>query len=116
MENKKPFYKKLWFWLVFPVALYALVGFVAIPLVLVHVVPVKLQEAGINLTLEKACFNPFTFNASIYKPELKDKHNATAFEVESLHVNLDPLAITKKQIILKNLELQNPQVSVNLDR
>ena len=117
MKTEKPLYKRLWFWCVSVIGLYAVLGFIVLPYLLTHVIPGKLKDTtGINVTIEKAFFNPFTFELKLTNPLLKDLNNAPVFALEQLYVNIEPMDLITRSITLKSLKIKTPQLFIQKDK
>ena len=50
--------------------IYTLFGFYGVPYILKNVVPNKLKEMNVSLSLNEVKFNPYTFELNVTKPEL----------------------------------------------
>ncbi|BCA79407.1 DUF748 domain-containing protein [Desulfuromonas sp. AOP6] len=97
---------------VMAVALYSLLGFVILPLILKPVLTNKLSEAlGRNTEIAKVRLNPYTLSATVEGFHLSHKGDSTRFiAFDRLHVNLESLSLFKKALILRSISLSNPAV------
>ena len=94
-------------------AIYALAGFLWVP----HLVRVNAQqyvadELGRSLTLGDVAFNPFTFRLSIDDAALSEKSGEVIAGFGSLVVNAELASIWQRAVVLKEVQLDAPDVNL----
>ncbi|HKW14704.1 MAG TPA: DUF748 domain-containing protein [Candidatus Krumholzibacteria bacterium] len=103
------------FWIAVVVALYTLVGFVVVPMVAKHEIPVQTRALlKCESSVKSVRFNPYTFNARVRGFEIKDRKGEPLGSVAELFVNFAPWPLTKKQVVLEEVRATGPQVFVRL--
>jgi len=96
------------------VLVYALIGFILIPLVLESKVPdIASQYSDGNLSVGAIHFNPFIFKLSVEKLLIKNPHNKEAIKFKEFIVNFEAYSLFLGKIHFKNIELINPEVTIN---
>ena len=96
------------------VAIYALLGFVILPLVLESQVPkIASEYSDGNLTLDAIHFNPFLFKLTIDGLLIQNPNQKEAISFKKFIINYEPSSLLMGKIHFKNLELQEPHVTVN---
>ena len=109
-------YKKI---LLSLIALYTVVGFIVVPMVLKsQLVNIVSEKTNVNLSIESVNFNPFAFKLEIIEAKLSDLNNSTLASFGSLQIDLEPHSLIKSALHLKNFSLERPKVflTYNEDR
>ncbi len=97
--------------------LYALVGFVIVPLVLESQIPkIISNQLHAKLSIRDISFNPFLFHLSVNGVELQDAKGEKLASFEAFKVNLEPHQLFMGAVYLKNITLQKPQIFLNFDK
>ena len=101
--------EKSFYWLCFVLAIYAIIGFTLIPIIIKNELIKNLDE---NLTqktnIAKIEFNPFTFKSVIYDFRLADSKDTTTIYFKEFSVkfaflkSINNLNISFKDILLKD--------------
>jgi uncharacterized protein involved in outer membrane biogenesis len=96
---------------------YALVGFLWVP----HLLRVNAQEyvskeLGRGLALGDISFNPFTFRLSIRDATLSEKSGDVIASFKSLVVNGELASIWQRAAVLKEVQLDGPDVNLIVER
>lgn len=94
---------------------YTLVGFFVVP-------PVARDQAidllgeryGLDLSIEKIRFNPFTLVAEIERLDLGDGEGARLVAFQRLHADVEWRSIIDRAVVLRAIELERPFVHVHL--
>lgn len=94
--------------------IYTLFGFYGVPYILKNVVPNKLKEMNVSLSLNEVKFNPYTFELNVTKPELNT--TSPLFSGEQIDVKLKPFLIFKKLIAVDILRLEKPDIRISRDK
>jgi uncharacterized protein involved in outer membrane biogenesis len=99
------------------IVVYALVGFLWLP----HLLRVSAQkyvseELGRGLALGDVSFNPFTFRLSIRNATLSEKSGDPIASFESLVVNAELASIWQRAVVLKDVQLDAPDVNLVIER
>ena len=105
-------------WIGGVVALYAIIGFFAIPYAIKNSVPDKVAEAtkGGIFSVESASFNPFTFHLTLKNLSFKTPQKNDLFALEKFSLNVDPLAyLWKGGWVINDVTLSEPHVSIHRD-
>lgn len=105
-------------WIGGVVAIYAALGFFAIPYAIKNSVPDKVSEAtkGGIFSVESASFNPFTFHLTLKNLSFKTPQKHDLFALEKFSLNIDPLAYSwKGGLVIKDITLSEPHVSIHRD-
>lgn len=94
---------------------YAGIGFLGVPYVIKNIAPQKIEEAtqGGKFSVEKASFNPFTFNLKLKKAVFKTPEGGDLISFKSFSFNLDPVAyVWKGGWVISGIELVEPKVTI----
>jgi uncharacterized protein involved in outer membrane biogenesis len=99
------------------IILYTLVGFFWVP----HLLRVNAQkyvsdELGRGLALGDVAFNPFTFRLSIRDATLTEKAGEPIASFASLVVNGELASIWQRAVVLKEVQLDAPDVNLVIER
>jgi len=94
--------------------LYLLAGFVAVPLVIHHVLRNQATAAlhrNVQATSIRA--NPFAFSVRISELSISDRDDSPFVRVEDLYINVDPLlSLFKWGAAVHSMEISNPRVRI----
>jgi len=95
-------------------ALYTLVGFLAIPLIAESILPDKLnQYLNRPAAVENISLNPYTLTLSIEELEIKEKAGEKTFVAfDRFFVNLQWSSLFNLALISKAVELENPRIRI----
>ncbi|HEV8330056.1 MAG TPA: DUF748 domain-containing protein [Steroidobacteraceae bacterium] len=99
------------------IIVYALAGFFWVP----HLLRVNAQkyvsdELGRGLALGDVAFNPFTFRLSIRNATLSEKAGEPIASFGSLVVNAELASIWQRAVVLKEVQLDAPDVNLVVER
>ncbi len=109
--------KSFRFWLAFIVIFYTLAGFVLIPWIITNKLPGILKDkTGINLHVQKAKFNPYSFELDLGKINLDDLDNKPVINIDRVYLNYDLIGLFNKNILLNKIIINNPSLHVKLDK
>ncbi len=98
------------------VLLYTLFGFFGVPYLAKNVLPEKLEKSTkLNLSIQKAKFNPFTFQANILDLKLLDAEKKPLFSSKDISTKLNIGEIFKKNISFENIILNSPILNAKID-
>lgn len=113
----KKYLKSVLFWLIFFPLLYALSGFIILPWWIRTQLPSLLHEkVGLNVEIEEARFNPFSFELSLNNVALFDDQKQKVIGVQHAYLNYETSALFKKEFLFKNVLLDQPFVDLSLDQ
>ncbi len=99
------------------IVLYALVGFLWVPhLLRVNAQKYVSEELGRGLALGDVSFNPFTFRLSIRDATLSEKSGDPIASFQSLMVNAELASIWQRAVVLKEVQLDAPDVNLVIER
>src|SRR5262245_41915427 len=97
--------------------IYALVGFLWVPhLLRVNAQKYVSEQLGRGLALGDVTFNPFTFRLSIRNATLSEKSGDPIASFESLVVNGELASIWQRAVVLKEVQLDAPDVNLVIER
>lgn len=109
--------KSFRFWALFLVCLYTFVGFIIIPWYITSQLPLLLKEkVGINLEIQKASFNPYSFELSVHDIILKDVEEQPALKIGTVYMNYSPLGLIDKIFLFQNFTISQPQIFATLNK
>jgi len=104
-------YRSLLIWIVSILLLYTLIGFLLLPwLVERQLVKTLQQRLGVEATIEKIHFNPYTFEASVVKLQLLNKQNAPLAAWDRLYINLQPLQLLQLKLRIEEVTVDAPKL------
>ena len=93
---------------------YALAGFMIIPLVLESILPDKLSETLHRpVTVENIRLNPFALTAAVEGLDIRDKNASDPFAAfDELFVNIQTLSLFKLGLVAKEVRLVRPDIHI----
>ena len=93
---------------------YALAGFIIIPLVLESILPDKLSETLHRpVTVENIRLNPFALTAAVEGLDIRDKNASDPFAAfDELFVNIQTLSLFKLGLVAKEVRLVRPDIHI----
>ena len=96
------------------IAFYTLLGFLIIPMILIRVVPDKMAEQlNRPVTIEKIRLNPYALSLTVVNLDIRDGDGAGPFvSLNELYANVQILSLFKRGLILKEVRLDTPRISV----
>ncbi|WP_328186400.1 DUF748 domain-containing protein [Marinobacter sp. OP 3.4] len=113
--QRKPAYRRWWFWLLVLGLVYLVTGFGLIPLYLSSALPERLQQhLGWTAEFDEVGFNPFTFSFSVQELSATDPEGERVLAAEELQLNLGLIDLIRGTIHVEHLELDNPFLRVDL--
>jgi len=99
------------------VALYALAGFLVLPLVLKSMIPERLGGMlGREVTVERIRTNPFTLSITIEGFQIKDTDAKPLLAWKRLYVNAKLWPLLKKRLDFRTIDLEQPSVRVVIEK
>ena len=102
--------KKIFYSLLF---IYALVGFVLLPIILKPQITKAANEAlNAKLSIESIYINPFIFKVELEGLELKDLKDKHLVSFKSLEVDVELYSLFVSALHVKSLTLQKPKISL----
>ncbi|MGM0768175.1 MAG: DUF748 domain-containing protein [Pseudomonadota bacterium] len=114
-KTAKPVYRKIWFWLVVLVVLYALAGFLLLPWWLERMLPQQLeQRMGWQAQIEDIRTNPFRLSVDARALTADDPSGEKVLGFDRLYVNVGFLRLFTGVIELQSIELEEPFIRVDL--
>lgn len=92
---------------------YAILGFIVLPLVLKsQLVQIVQKETNAKLSLDSLFFNPFIFSLKINEIKLTDANDLHLVSLKSILINLEPHSLFNSSIHIKNIALEEPNISL----
>lgn len=99
------------------VALYTVVGFLVLPLILESQIPKSVASAtNSQISIKNISLNPYLFKLKLLGVELKDDENNHLASFDSLYIDIKLLSLLKGAIHIKEIELKSPQISLLYDK
>jgi len=109
--------KSFKFWLAFLIVIYTLVGFVIVPWFITNKIPPILKDKiGINLTLGKTSFNPYTYELTLRNITLKDQNQKTAFELKRFYVDYTFFGVLTKTFIFNDILIDSAKLYATINQ
>jgi len=108
--------KNFCFFLTGLIALYTVIGFVILPMVLTHKIPELIEETtGRKASLEKIEFNPFSLELRLTNFVMQEKDLQDFVKFSNFFVNVQVWdSLAKSALVLSELKLQEPYVRLQL--
>jgi hypothetical protein len=72
------------------------------------------KKAGLNLQLSQVRFNPFTFKLTLKDLRVYDQSMATVLRFDEAFIDLDPLALVKKEVLISNAKISKPRFFITI--
>jgi uncharacterized protein involved in outer membrane biogenesis len=92
---------------------YSILGFIIFPLVLKsQLVEIVQKQTNAKLSLDSIFFNPFIFSLEINKAKLTDLNDSHLLSLKSIIINLEPHSLINMAFHIKNLALEEPEISL----
>lgn len=102
-------YRSLLIWAVSILVLFTLIGFLLLPsLAERQLVKTMQQRLGLEATVEKIHFNPYTFEASVVKLQLSNGQSEPLAAWDRLYLNLQPLQLFLLKIRFEEITIDEP--------
>lgn len=104
-------YRSLLIWVVSILVLYTLIGFFLLPwLAERQMVKTLQQRLGVEASVEKIHFNPYTFEASVDKLKLSNEQNEPLASWDRFYLNLQPLQLFQLKLRIEEITLAEPKL------
>lgn len=105
--------KKIQKIVIYLLSAYAILGFIVLPLALKsQLVEITQKETNAKLSLDGVFFNPFIFSLKINNIKLTDADDSHLISLKSVLINLEPHSLFNSAIHVKNIVLQEPEISL----
>ncbi|MDQ7060187.1 MAG: DUF748 domain-containing protein [Sulfurimonas sp.] len=96
---------------------YTLLGFVVIPLVLKpQVISIVEQETNAKIEIESLYFNPYRFLLTVNGLKVSSLDDKELIHINSVELNAEVFSLFKGAIHIDSFVLENPQISLVLDK
>tara|TARA_R110000787_G_scaffold47962_3_gene115926 strand:- start:7529 stop:10483 length:2955 start_codon:yes stop_codon:yes gene_type:complete len=104
-------YRSLLIWVISILVLYTLIGFLLLPwLAERQMVKTLQQRLGVEATVEKIHFNPYTFEASVDKLQLANEQSEPLASWDRFYLNLQPLQLFQLKLRIEEITLAEPNL------
>jgi hypothetical protein len=104
-------YRSLLIWVISILMLYTLIGFLLLPwLAERQMVKTLQQRLGVEATVEKIHFNPYTFEASVDKLQLANEQSEPLASWDRFYLNLQPLQLFQLTLRIEEITLAEPKL------
>ncbi|MEX2475080.1 DUF748 domain-containing protein [Marinobacter sp.] len=111
----KPVYRRIWFWLMVLVVVYALAGFLLLPWWLERMLPQQLeQRMGWQAQVEDIRANPFLLSVDARALSADDPSGEKVLEFDRLYVNIGFWKLFTGVVGLQSVELEEPYIRLDL--
>lgn len=108
--------KNIWFWVIALPVLYLLSGFVLLPWLVQNKAPSILKEHfNLAVSLENFSFNPLTYELHIDNLSLFSASNERVIGIKTLYIDYSPLALLKKEVVVKSFLIHEPFINLQID-
>jgi len=105
--------KKIQKIVIYLLTIYAILGFIVLPLVLKsQLVQIVQKETNAKLSLDSVFFNPLVFQLKINDIKLTDANDTHLLSLKSILINLEPFAIFNASLHIKEIALEEPKISL----
>ncbi|WP_294962169.1 DUF748 domain-containing protein [Sulfurimonas sp.] len=105
--------KKIQKLVIYLLSIYAILGFIALPLILKsQLIQIVQKETNAKLSLDSIYFNPFVFSLEINEIKLLDAKDSHLLSLKSILINLEPHSLFNSSIHVKNITLEDPDISL----
>ncbi|MFP3982055.1 MAG: DUF748 domain-containing protein, partial [Desulfobacterales bacterium] len=93
--------------------IYAIAGFIAVPLVAEKKLP-EIAASAINgqVTVRDIDFNPFFFSASIHGLDVTEKSGQSVVSADRVSANVELSSVFKKGPVLRSVSIQAPEIDL----
>lgn len=92
---------------------YTIFGFFGIPYILKNILPSSLKKDGIELKIEDAKFNPFSYNLNVKNISLKTFDDL--FSADNVYIEMEFSRLFAKTILIKEIKLKKPNINIVKD-
>lgn len=104
-------YRSLLIWVISILVLYTLIGFLLLPwLAERQMVKTLQQRLGVEATVKKIHFNPYTFEASVDKLQLANEQSEPLASWDRFYLNLQPLQLFQLKLRIEEITLAEPKL------
>ena len=113
--SKKNF-KNALFWIVFFPLFYTLSGYIVVPWWIKNALPDILEKRfHLHVSIEAARFNPFSFELHLERVSVNDASDKKAIVIEHAYGDYEPSYLLKKELFIRSLILDMPQINATID-
>lgn len=106
--------KRILWWLGGLVAVYALLGFVFVPMLAkAQLAPFAKERLGLDASVARIALNPFTFTVSVADLDLLDENGEQVLVLDSAIVNLQAMQFLRGVVSLRELTLDGLYIGVH---
>lgn len=104
-------FRSLLIWVVSILLLYTLIGFFLLPWLAERQLVKTLHERlGVEASVEKIHFNPYTFEATVDKLHLANEQNEPLAAWEQFYLNLQPLQLFQLKLRIEEITIDAPKL------
>ena len=109
--------KSFKFWIFFIVLVYTFVGFFFLPWFITQKVPNIIKDkTGINISIEKAHFNPYTFELQLSNIAVDDLKKQLVFKLKNFYVNYTIFGLLDKTFLFSSVTVDSPTLYALIDK
>ncbi len=99
------------------IVIYTILGFIIIPQILKpQLVQIIQEELNAKIAIDNISFNPYIFKLKISDIELTSLEDKHLISLDFISVNIEPHSLFNLTLHLKELIIQNPKVSIVLNK
>mgnify|MGYP003624481618 CR=1 FL=1 len=104
-------YRRLMIWVFSIIVLYTMMGFFLIPwLAEKQLVSILDQRLGIQASVQKIAFNPYTFELTVDDLQLNDANKQPLAGWSKLYVNAQPSQLVKRNLTIEEISIDSPKL------
>ncbi|MFT7414765.1 MAG: hypothetical protein ACI9FO_001426 [Methylophagaceae bacterium] len=104
-------YRRLMIWMFSIIIIYTMIGFYLIPwLAEKQLVNTLEQRLGIQASVQKVAFNPYTFELKVDNLQLDDANKQPLAGWAKLYINIQPLQMAKLNLIIEEISIVSPKL------
>ncbi len=101
----------------FVVLVYTFIGFFFLPWFITDKLPTILKnKIGINISIKKAHFNPYTLELTLNNIIIDDLKNQPVFKLKSFYANYTIFGLLNKTFLFSNITINSPFLYATIDR
>ncbi len=95
------------------IIVYAIIGFIVLPLVLKpQLVKILQENTNTKVSIAKVYFNPFVFNLELQNVKIDDLNKKAIFSFESMTLNVNPSSLFMGAVHIHLFEIKNPKINL----
>ncbi len=107
--------KSFKFWAVILVVFYTFFGFFFLPWFITNKIPPILKDKiGLNISINRANFNPYSFELTLKDILIKDLNQKPVFKVKKIYVNYTIFGLITKTFLFSDILINSPKLFMTI--